>query len=210
MRSDELFQFASHEWAHLNSYCREDVYPLLKRLEGLCDTHTNLYLLDMRTDDPATFALDRVLENVSLRGGGMLLGDYPDQAYMRSDVMPFYQDCKQSGEISIMRMRSKIQDQVAVYDRIIMPTPADSRDPWAVSITQTKLLLPIKQAVLTGREQDVLDLLAQGCSTKEIAKKLGLSPRTVEHRIEAVKTKLGARNVAHAVAIGVARRLTSP
>lgn len=210
MRSEELFQFARHEWEHLKAHSREDAFSLLKRLEQLCDRNTNAYVVDMRTDDPASFALNRVLENVSLRDGGLVLGDYPDQAYMRSDVMPFYQDCKQSGEVSIMRMRSKIQDQVAVYDRIIMPSPSGTDLAWALSITQTKLLIPVSKVVLTGREQDILDLLAQGYSSKEIATKIGLSPRTVEHRIEAIKTKLGARNVAHAVAIGVARHLTAP
>lgn len=210
MRTDELFQFARHEWENLQSHSREDAYSLLKRIEQLCDTSTNIYMVDMRTDDPNSFAMHRVLENVNLRGGGLLLGEYPDQTYMRADVMPFYQDCKQSGEISVMRMKSRIQDQIAVYDRIIMPATTGGDLPWAFSITRTRLLLPAKPVVLTGREQDVLDLLAQGFSSKEIATKLSLSPRTVEHRVEALKIKLGARNVAHAVAIGVAGQLTSP
>ncbi len=80
---------------------------------------------------------------------------------------------------------------------------------WSVSITKTHLLLPASPAVLTPNEQDILDLLAQGYSAKEIAAKMSMSHRTVEHRIESVKTKLGAKNVAHAVAIGSARYVTS-
>jgi DNA-binding CsgD family transcriptional regulator len=209
MNSIELFQFAHHEWGSLRTARREDAFGFLKRLEELCDSSTNLYVVDMRPDDPLMFQMDRVLENVNLRGGGMRLGDYPDLTYMRNDVAPYYQACKQSGETSIMRMRSKIQDQVAVYDRIIMPVKPKGDHTWSVSITKTRMLLPTPPAVLTPKEQDILDLLAQGYSAKEIAAKMSMSHRTVEHRIESVKTKLGAKNVAHAVAIGIARYLTS-
>ncbi len=47
-------------------------------------------------------------------------------------------------------------------------------------------------AGLTGRQLEVADLLAQGLTNKEIAVRLGLSVRTVEHHVEAVLAKLGA------------------
>jgi len=209
MDTHELFQYAHHEWGSLKTSSREDALGFLKRLEELCDSSMNLYAVDMRTDDPLQFQMDRVVENVNLRGGGMRLCDYPDLTYMRNDVAPFYRECKHSGETSIMRMRSKIQDQVAVYDRIIMPVLPKGDNAWSISITKTRLLLPAPPAVLTSKEQDVLDLLAHGFSAKEIALKMGLSYRTVEHRIDNLKTKLNARNVTHAVAIAVARHLTS-
>ncbi len=42
---------------------------------------------------------------------------------------------------------------------------------------------------LTTREQDVLELLLQGASTKEIAKSLGISPKTVEKHLTKIYRK---------------------
>jgi HD-GYP domain-containing protein (c-di-GMP phosphodiesterase class II) len=53
-------------------------------------------------------------------------------------------------------------------------------------------------AGLTAREADVLGLLAQGCTTKEIASTLGISAKTVSNHVEHVYTKLGVTNRAGA------------
>jgi HD-GYP domain-containing protein (c-di-GMP phosphodiesterase class II) len=53
-------------------------------------------------------------------------------------------------------------------------------------------------AGLTAREADVLGLLAQGRSNKEIASALGISAKTVGNHVEHVYTKLGVTNRAGA------------
>lgn len=59
----------------------------------------------------------------------------------------------------------------------------------------------IEAANLTRREREILDLIAAGNSTKEIAKELGISPKTVEfHRSNLLK-KVGARTSSHLVAM---------
>ncbi|MGB3470888.1 MAG: LuxR C-terminal-related transcriptional regulator [Erythrobacter sp.] len=52
---------------------------------------------------------------------------------------------------------------------------------------------------LTVREREVLDLLTDGGSNKEIARALEISPRTVEIHRSNMMTKLGARHAAEAV-----------
>src|SRR5690606_9869484 len=47
---------------------------------------------------------------------------------------------------------------------------------------------------LTRRELQVLNLIVQGMSTREMARRLGRSPRTVEHHVSAVLGKLNAAN----------------
>lgn len=47
---------------------------------------------------------------------------------------------------------------------------------------------------LTGREQEVLNLLAAGLGTAEIATKLGISPMTVKTHVQNILAKLGVRN----------------
>ena len=52
---------------------------------------------------------------------------------------------------------------------------------------------------LTAREREVLEQAAQGLHAKEIAARLGISPRTVEVHKTRIMEKLGVRNVAELV-----------
>jgi len=52
--------------------------------------------------------------------------------------------------------------------------------------------------VLSAREQEVLRLLADGLTDREIAGGLAISPRTVESHVSSVLRKLGVRNRAEA------------
>jgi DNA-binding CsgD family transcriptional regulator len=54
-------------------------------------------------------------------------------------------------------------------------------------------------AGLTRREREVLDVLLGGATSPEIARRLHLSPRTVENHIAAICTKLGVSNRADAI-----------
>lgn len=54
---------------------------------------------------------------------------------------------------------------------------------------------------LNEREIETISYLAAGYGAKEIAREFNLSPRTVEHRIETLKRRLGARNVTHLIAM---------
>jgi two-component system, LuxR family, response regulator FixJ len=57
---------------------------------------------------------------------------------------------------------------------------------------------------LSLRQRQVMGLVAEGLSNKEIALKLGLSPRTVENYRAWVMEKMGARNLADLVRMVVA------
>jgi two-component system response regulator NreC len=60
---------------------------------------------------------------------------------------------------------------------------------------------------LTHREREVLKLIAEGNPNKKIARKLGISVRTVEHHRLSITKKLGITNTAslvkHAIEIGL-------
>lgn len=60
---------------------------------------------------------------------------------------------------------------------------------------------------LTPREQNVLQLLAQGLQNKEIAVELVITERTVKFYVSSILSKLGAGNRTEAVTIAVQRGL---
>jgi len=58
---------------------------------------------------------------------------------------------------------------------------------------------------LSAREMDVLRLIAQGKSNKEIAAKLSLGEETVKSHVANILAKLGAKDRTHSVTIGLKR-----
>jgi DNA-binding NarL/FixJ family response regulator len=60
---------------------------------------------------------------------------------------------------------------------------------------------------LTPREQEVLRLIARGYAYKEIARRLGISPKTVEHHVSSVLRKLQLSNRHELTAWATDRRL---
>jgi DNA-binding NarL/FixJ family response regulator len=62
---------------------------------------------------------------------------------------------------------------------------------------------------LSGREQQVVELLVGGASNKVIARELGISVHTAKFHVAAVLDKLGARNRADAVAIALREGLVA-
>ena len=58
---------------------------------------------------------------------------------------------------------------------------------------------PEPPAVLTEREHEVLNLLAQGLQNKEIAARLGIGERTAKFHVSSLMNKLNASNRVEAV-----------
>ena len=56
-------------------------------------------------------------------------------------------------------------------------------------------------AGLTARQAEVLDLLGLGLTNRQIASRLFISPKTAEHHVAAILTKLGVGARSEAVAI---------
>ncbi|HET7265788.1 MAG TPA: response regulator transcription factor [bacterium] len=60
---------------------------------------------------------------------------------------------------------------------------------------------------ITGREIEVLDLVARGLHNREIAERLKLSARTIETHLEHIFTKLGVSSRTEAVTLALGRHL---
>ena len=60
---------------------------------------------------------------------------------------------------------------------------------------------------LSKREREILQMVANGSTTKEVALDLGISPHTVKTHLERIFEKLGANDRAQAVAIAIRKGL---
>ena len=74
-------------------------------------------------------------------------------------------------------------------------------------IEEVRLVDRRPEAPLSRREIEILQKVAYGSTTKEVADQLGISPHTVKTHLERVFEKLGANDRAQAVAIAIRRGL---
>lgn len=75
------------------------------------------------------------------------------------------------------------------------------------SETCNKITSDSKNNILSKREKEVLELLCEEYTTKEIAEKLFISPRTVEGHRNRLFDKTGAKNIAGLVIYGIQKRI---
>ncbi len=91
----------------------------------------------------------------------------------------------------------------AAADQLCREVEADRLPPEAVDAVLTAAKQPRpplrRPAGLSGRECDVLSLLAQGLTTKQAAHRLGISPKTCDHHIQRLYSKIGVSTRAGAV-----------
>jgi DNA-binding NarL/FixJ family response regulator len=74
------------------------------------------------------------------------------------------------------------------------------------SSTHTKegIMIDLGQVKVTPRDQQVLNLLVQGCSNKEIAGQLNISPRTVKQHLRTLFLRAGIREGRKRVKLAIA------
>ncbi|MGZ3602617.1 MAG: LuxR C-terminal-related transcriptional regulator [Ktedonobacterales bacterium] len=82
------------------------------------------------------------------------------------------------------------------------PAPAIASTPEGARGTSVSV-----EHLLTERERDVLRLVAQGLSSKEIARRLSIAPSTANYHLSSVFNKLGVDKRAQAVAVAAQRGL---
>lgn len=95
-----------------------------------------------------------------------------------------------NGAIDYLRKPVDEQDLIDAIQR--GQAGLDKRERAAAETAETRRLL----GQLTSRETEVLELIAKGLTTRQIAEALSLSPRTVESHRAAIGAKTGTTSVA--------------
>jgi DNA-binding NarL/FixJ family response regulator len=81
--------------------------------------------------------------------------------------------------------------------------------PFATSLAEQAESSTSPVTQLSGRERTVLQMVAEGCSSKQIGDRLGISPKTVEHHRTALMQKLDVHDVAGLTRLAVREGLVS-
>jgi hypothetical protein len=176
-----------------------------------------LTLTDTRPEDPLEFHVT-FLHRYAIPSGilkvlgiGELqrdqrLGEFRDQEYLRKSVIGHYRAVVEAQRPRVDQVSTTMLGFRILYDRVVLPhVNPGGRAEWCLALTETRLVLPLpgQNPKLDMHDLRVLQLLHEGGSAKEIGESTGLSPRTVEHRIDRLKKKFEARNIAHLVALSI-------
>lgn len=173
-----------------------------------------LLVIDTRSGKPEEFHLDFIKGYDLPTGFASLhvlqrpssLSDFPDQHYLQGIVVPAYADAAERQRPTMRHIVTRILDMYVAYDRIILPQKNSAgRSSWCIGLLDIRFLLPTgpRTAGLDDPDLGIVQLLVEGASTREIADVMSLSARTIEHRIERLKSAFGARNIAHLVGLSI-------
>jgi two-component system, NarL family, nitrate/nitrite response regulator NarL len=157
-------------------------------------------------EDAIRLAGDIMLLDISMPGGGLsvvksILESHPSQKVVMLTVSEASDDVMQAlngGAHGYVlkgvgsKMLAEILTSVADGERYIAPTLSAQ--------VLSNLAMPGLQRQgspldgLTGREREVLELVAAGLSNKAVAQKLDLHEKTVKHHMTRILAKLNVRN----------------
>jgi DNA-binding CsgD family transcriptional regulator len=145
----------------------------------------------------------RIIDLNALFGDGKL-GDIKDQDYINTSVLPVYAKAISARQPLIDTVETRLVGIRVIYDRIILPERT-ANPCWLVTCTNGRFMAgaPTQGLEIDATDQAILMALIEGMTAKEIAAEVGLSHRTVEHRLERAKKEMGARSLHHLAAMFV-------
>ena len=191
-----------------------DVDDLAQAVQGRLKPNMILSVTDVQSDNPLEFRVC-FLHKFKVPSGivagedcqrDQKFSDFRDQAYLHSSVIPTYRAVIEARQPQFDQVSGRLLGFRILYDRLVMPEPrGEGRIRWCMSLTEMRFALPLpfKDPGIDDEDVKVLQLLREGDSAKEIAEKSGFSRRTIEGRIERLKRRFGARNVAHLIALSI-------
>ncbi|MBP2235277.1 DNA-binding CsgD family transcriptional regulator [Sinorhizobium kostiense] len=192
----------------------EDVF---RDVLDLLSIKMRLTLISIEGDDPWRWRMQtirhsgfasRVL-NINKIFSDCRLGEFRDRQYMQEAVIPRLQDVLERQQPVTELVKTRLMGVNLGYDRILLPQKNAEKPEWVISSSYAQFLLspPERREKMDVADEAIIQLMIEGATAKEVATTLGVSHRTVEHRIEKMKNRYGARNAVHLVSMLIATHL---
>lgn len=142
----------------------------------------------------------KILESMLAELPNSVLRDL-DRPFVDQAVIPGMQRVLESKRPTIDMVKIRFFGVRVGYERLILPQKTDGAPQWCVSLAEGRFAIPLHQELKTDlTDEGIIQLLIEGQTAKEIAEILSLSSRTIEHRIDKMKNRFGAKNLVHLVA----------
>ncbi len=159
---------------------------------------------------PDVILMDMVMPGMDgLNTTRTVLAQYPDvkivilTTYPEGDVV---RDALETGAVGFLSKDSEI-DTLADAVRVAHAGQTVLAPQATAALMKNKMDPTELGQDLSKRELEVLALLVEGLSNREIGQRLKISPATVKHHVSACMSKLNAANRAQAAALAVELRL---
>jgi len=197
----------------IDAWLQSDDATTAERLYGeICDKLTIKMALSVVTtaaDDPYDWRFRRVrdfgfkslqLERMKREFPDAVLRDL-NRGFIDDAIIPAFSKALQVGRPQLELVTTKLLGVRIGYERLILPQKTEGRPDWCVSLIEGRFLVSRAEGAKTDITDDnIIQLLIEGHTSKEIAELLALSPRTIEHRIDKLKDRFEAKNLVHLVA----------
>ncbi|MHC4405247.1 MAG: response regulator transcription factor [Planctomycetota bacterium] len=166
----------------------ESVADALSQVDSV---HPDLVVVDISLKD--SHGIDLITQ-IKARDQGIKM-----LVWSMFDEKLFAERCLRAGAMGYVNKQESIDQVVDAIRRVLqgeiyLSSPMTSRLLHRVSGHNLMEQDPIEN--LSNRELQVLEMIGQGMTTRQIARKLSLSPKTVETHREKIKTKLNLKNAA--------------
>jgi DNA-binding CsgD family transcriptional regulator len=131
-----------------------------------------------------------------------------DRSFVDDAIIPAYSRAIEVGRPTLDLVRTRLLGVRIGYERVILPQKGNGKPAWCISLVEGRFFVsPTREAKTDITDDNIIQLLIEGQTTKEIAEVLHLSPRTIEHRIDKLKNRFEAKNLVHLVAKFVATQV---
>lgn len=159
--------------------------------------HPDVVLLDVQMPDVDGIEAARRLRAAGEPCAVVMLTAYDDEPYIAGAI-----EAGASGYVLKNARSSEVIAAVkaAAAGEAVLSPEVQRR---VVRLLAARRVEVSERPTLTEREREVLRLVAEGLSNKEVAAALGLSPRTVQTHLQHVMHKLGAASRVDAVVRGL-------
>lgn len=163
-----------------------------------------------RIDFIQGYRLRTGLADVSSMQQSRPFSEFPDARFLHETTIPAYVVAVQRQRPMMRRIVTRVLDTIISYDRIVLPQRITTgRSARCIGLLDVHFLLPTASTDQSFDHVDlgILQLLTEGESSRGIGSELNLSHRTIEHRIDHLKSSFRARNISHLVALWIASGL---